>query len=92
MEDATEAQKSSLKLATRADGDAAKRDRVFTSKRVWRREYRGMGEGEVVFTRGGYANEAVNNDGFFLFPSQPYPFFPRLARTRIARDCVSSRG
>lgn len=92
MEDATEAQKSSLKLATRADGDAAKGDRVFTSKRVWRREYRGMGEGEVVFTRGGYANEAVNNDGFFLFPSQPYPFFPRLARTRIARDCVSSRG
>lgn len=41
VDDATEARKSSLKLATRADGDAAKGDRVFMSKRVWRREYEG---------------------------------------------------
>lgn len=36
-------------------------------------------EGEVVFTRGGYANEAVNNDGFLLFSSRSlYSFFPRM--------------
>lgn len=46
---ATEARKSSFKLATRADSDAAKRDRVFMSKRAWRRRYEGWKE--VVFTR-----------------------------------------
>lgn len=62
---------------------------------------RGMGEREVVFTRGEYANEAVNNDGFFLFlslllPPPPLSFtavslLPRLARTRIAREIVFHR-
>lgn len=46
----TEVRKSSLKLATRADSDAAKGDRVFISKRAWRRRYEGWEE--VVFTRG----------------------------------------
>lgn len=91
VEDATEARKSSLKLATRADGDAAKGDRVFTSKLVWRREYRGMGEGEVVFNRDGYANEAVNNDGFFLFPPQLCPFFFHAWRVRASREIVFHR-
>jgi len=64
--DAIEARKSSLKLATRADSDAAKGDRVFMSKRAWRRRQEGWKE--VVFTRGEYTRETVNNHGFFLFP------------------------
>lgn len=67
---ATEARASSLKLATRADSDAAKGDRVFMSKRAWHRRYEGWEE--VVFTRGGCTSEAVNNDGFFFF--SPFPF------------------
>lgn len=35
--DVTEARKSSFKLAARADSVAAKGDRVFMSKRAWRR-------------------------------------------------------
>jgi len=41
-------------------------------------------EGEVVFTRGGYANEAVNNDGFLLFPSRSlYSFFFLVRASRV---------
>lgn len=66
-----EARKSSLKLATRADSDAAKGDRVFMSKRARRRRHEGWEE--VVFTHDGCTNEAVNNDGVFLFvPLSPF--------------------
>jgi len=76
--DAIEARKSSLKLATRADSDAAKGDRVFMSKRAWRRRQEGWKE--VVFTRGEYTREIVNNHGFFLFPCLlPFASFSSLS-------------